>query len=504
MKSYKVLAFIVTLLIGLALLAWLFPRDGIQVGGVLLEFPSLSEVMGSSENQDNIEEQEAEEESDEVEELSPEELMAQRLAALHAAKDSEFVSYMEGSSTRFYMPDDDVAYLDPFFEALLNASRKPLRIMYFGDSQLECDRITDVLREHLQSEFGGSGAGLLPAVQTISTTTARVATWPELRRCVGFGAEGQRSGSRRYGPMSQVAYVTGSATFTVTGIGGKSFAHSASFRKVSVAMAGNGTLTIVRGEEEQEMHCAQDSTYTGMRIFTALLPSSTSKVTIKAIGQMEVFGIMADGSVGVSVDNIAMRGSSGTHFTSLESSTFTPFFRQQNVALILLQYGGNSVPYLKGGKSISNYKRQMKVQIEYLKRISPHSRIIYVGPADMATSSEEGHMHTYSQLPQIVDSLRAAALESGVAFWDMYRVMGGRGSMVKWVNARPQLAGEDYIHFTPKGARHISNILCETIDYYYKYYRFRHGLDKEKLPEDTIENDTKDMPVDSLTAVRHP
>jgi hypothetical protein len=62
----------------------------------------------------------------------------------------------------------------------------------------------------------------------------------------------------------------------------------------------------------------------------------------------------------------------------------------------------------------------------------------------------------------------------------MYSAMGGRNSIVNWVKARPQLAGSDHIHFTPKGAKEISNILFDTFQLYYKFYRFRNGLDKEQ------------------------
>lgn len=491
MKPYKTLIFIFSLLAGLALLSFIFPRDGIRLGSILFEFPSLSAVLGEpAEVEDTLD---ADIDSAAIE-LSPEELMAQRLEALHAAKDSEFVAYMETSPTRFYLPDSDAAYLDPVFDAMLQARQRPMRIMYYGDSQLECDRITDVLREHLQNEFGGNGAGLLPAVQTIGTTTARVSTWPELTRYVGFGAAGNRSSHRRYGPLSQMALVQGHATFQLSAIGGSSFPHCGTFRKVSIAVAGEGRLTLQVGETEYELNAPEDSVFEDrLHLFSKTLPSAVSKATLVARGHMEVYGIMLDGGAGISLDNIAMRGSSGTHFTATDQNSMAPFFQQQNIPLIILQYGGNSVPYLRSGKGISNYKRQIMAQIACLKRLSPRSRIIFIGPADMATTSGEGEnitMHTYPQLPQVVDSLRSAALESGAAFWDMFRVMGGRGSMVKWVNARPQLAGEDYIHFTPRGARHISNLLWETLDFYYKYYRFRKGLDPEVLPEDTLTHET--------------
>ena len=57
------------------------------------------------------------------------------------------------------------------------------------------------------------------------------------------------------------------------------------------------------------------------------------------------------------------------------------------------------------------------------------------------------------------DALQKAAKDNGCAFWDIYEVMGGKNSMDSWVNAEPALAGTDYVHFTPKGARKIAELL---------------------------------------------
>lgn len=81
--------------------------------------------------------------------------------------------------------------------------------------------------------------------------------------------------------------------------------------------------------------------------------------------------------------------------------------------------------------------------------------------------------------------MKAMADSCGIAYWDLYAAMGGRGSMMKWVDA--YLAGPDYVHFTPKGARHVGNILYETLEFYHKFYRFRTGKDKLKLSADSTE-----------------
>jgi hypothetical protein len=59
--------------------------------------------------------------------------------------------------------------------------------------------------------------------------------------------------------------------------------------------------------------------------------------------------------------------------------------------------------------------------------------------------------------------------------------MGGRGSIIRWVEANPQLAGEDYIHFTPLGAKKIAQLLYDTLHLYYRFYLFRTGQEEVEL-----------------------
>lgn len=507
MKPYKIALFVICVMAGLALMALLYPREGVTFFNVQAEFPSMEEVLGA-ETEESITETETEEEKDTLPEMTPEQLMDMRMAELEAARDSEFMVFCRKSPTRLHMPDDDITYLDPVFEALEHASERPVRIMHYGDSQLEGDRMTGVLREKIQETFGGNGSGLLPPVQRLGMATATVDTWPELRHYMYFGSPEFHAEHKRYGPLAQVAEVDSTARFTVTAHGGSTYPHCRSFRKVSVAMMGDGGFTVQAGGDSLEMTCSRDSSFDGLRIFSTTLSRSVSKAVITAYGRMEVYGIMIDGASGVSMDNIAMRGVSGTLFTSIDRRTLAPFFQQQNVRLLLLQYGGNSVPYLKPGKSITGYMQQLKSQIELFKRMIPDAHIIFIGPSDMATSVED-EMMTYPYLPMVVDSLRSVAQESGVAFWDMFRAMGGRGSMVRWVEADPQLAGEDYIHFTPRGARRVSEMLWGALDLYYKYYRFRHHLDEEEeqttdstQATQTLQTEAKSLPQTQATPLQ--
>ena len=456
MNVWKTVLFIFCVLCGLALICVVLPKGGIKIGNSTLEWPSLKESLtpGTTESTADVDE-----------------ALQARINALRDAKQKEFDEFCSENPARIYLPDNDTTYLDAFFEALDNAGKKPVRILHYGDSQLECDRMTADLREHFQSKFGGGGVGMVPAVQPIATYTLGQSVSPALRHYCAYGSPEFRAGHWRYGPMASMSRVDGSASFSFTARGDDKFPHCQEFQKVSVAIKGSGALS-VRAADSTYQLASKIEADSALRIFTATLKRPTNRATLTVSGNMDIYGIMLDGKSGVAMDNIPMRGCSGIMFTSIDRKSFAPFFKQQNIGLIILQYGGNSVPYLKGPQSISTYTDQVRKQIALFRTVAPKARILFIGPSDMATSIG-GRMQTYPHLSEVIDSLRTAVNGEGAAYWDMQGAMGGNGSMVQWVKARPALAGTDYIHFTPRGAEQISQILYDTFLLYYKFYCFR-------------------------------
>jgi lysophospholipase L1-like esterase len=189
------------------------------------------------------------------------------------------------------------------------------------------------------------------------------------------------------------------------------------------------------------------------------LPDSTDAVTLKFIGgdSPDIYGIELASDSGVIVDNIALRGSSGTIFTKNDFVHSTKMYRDLNPGLFILQFGGNVMPYIKDQKAIDNYGKWFKSQILRLKQSCPDAAFIVIGPSDMSTKEKDKFV-TYEYLPAVVEALKNVALETDCAYWDMYLAMGGHNSMPGWVNADPELARPDYTHFSAKGARLIANM----------------------------------------------
>ena len=447
MKRYQIVLFLFSAIAVLAALCAFFPADG-MLG---LRFPRLAEILSASEPERGP---------------SPEELIEQRRQAVLAAERDQYQVFFREDPARFTLPGDDVRFFDPLFEAFERADREPVRVIHYGDSQIEEDRITGTIRERLQERFGGSGPGMMPARRH---ATPRVGgnSSAELRRYFIYGDASYRAGIRQYGPYADFTRLD-----TVAAL---SFYPVRSRDKGQSVFDG---VTLVAGNLKSPLHvsCRGDKRTVEPGEPLALvhfdLPDSSSRASLTVSGHADLYGVLLDSRAGVRVDNVAMRGSSGSFFTSMDSAQLRSFYDQENVRLILLQYGGNSVPYLKTDKAIANFLESMRRQIRHLGALAPEAKIVFVGPSDMSTVVG-GKRRTYPMLPAFVDSLKASATQCGAAYWDIFAVMGGEGSMNEWVAARPALAGPDYVHFTLAGSGKVGTMFCDALFLYYDYYRWR-------------------------------
>ena len=433
----------------LAILCAVFPEDG-WLG---LRFPQLSSVLSAAEPDTGP---------------SPEELLEQRRQAILAAEKDQYQVFFQEDPSRFYLPDGDIRFFDPLFAAMDRAKTTPMRIVHYGDSQIEEDRITGTIRESLQQRFGGSGPGMMPARRR-GTPRVGGSSSASLSRFYNFGDAGHRAGIRKYGPFADFTRLDtiSVATFSFYPVKAKDKDPSTFDEMTLVAGNLRSKLTVTYQGEKRVIEPGESISFVRFE-----LPDSSTRASLTVSGFADLYGILLDGKTGVRMDNVPMRGCSGTIFTTMDEEQLRTYYREENVRLILLQYGGNSMPYLKTDKGIATYVESIRKQIRFLQGLAPNAKIIFMGPSDMATVVN-GRRQTYPKLPEVVDSLKLAATESGAAYWDIYGVMGGENSMIKWVQARPALAGSDYVHFTLAGAQKVGELFSESLMLYYEYYRWR-------------------------------
>ena len=469
MKAWRITIFLFSVLLMLGVLCAFFPKEGVELGPVELRFASLEDFL-PAEPADTLEEPQE----------SPEELLARRVMELRQAEESEFLDYFEHSDARIQFPGDDLSLFDPFFRALDSASVHPLRILHYGDSQIEEDRISNNIRKSFQARFGGNGIGLMPLVQSYPTLTSSQRRSSTPRRALIYGTKDFTVQNGSWGINGQVARLDGPVS--VTYYPARKLDSCSTQRRYSRVTILTDTLKAPMTIKVGGIMAEPDTLHRPLRRYVAELPALSEGLSIDISGRGDVFGIMFDAPTGVSVDNAAMRGCSGTIFTKMDPGQLRDYVESFNVKLIILQFGGNATPYLNSRKARENYAAKLETQMRLLRSLAPEACYLFIGPSDMATNVN-GSMQTYPHLPDVIDILRETAHKCGVAYWDLYSVMGGRNSMVKWVRSTPPLAGADYIHFTHRGADRTGDFLSESLMLYYDYYRWRNKPLDQQIKE---------------------
>ncbi len=373
--------------------------------------------------------------------------------------------------SRIHFPNGDYTFFDSLFSALDKASSsRTVRVMHYGDSQIEMDRISSTFRQSLQVRYGGMGAGILPPVQTIPTFTVSQSS-SGLTRYVCYGDSTQpRAPHRRYGLLATCAQANGVSTFTARASSGKRVQPLArKYQKVTL-LVGNtqaGFSATCKGVKRSLPNAVK-----GVSLLQWEFADSLTSLSLTMNGTADVYGIALEGKNGVSVTNVPMRGCSGTIFKRIDSAVLGQCYRKLGVDLIIMQYGGNMMPSISSDKAISNYMAAIAKQLDYIHILHPKARILFIGPSDMS-KRVNGRLQTYPLLPKMNEALKSTVLAHNAAYWDMFSVMGGENSMIQWVSHQPAWAGPDYIHFTEMGAEQIAKVLSKAFQIHADFFELR-------------------------------
>ncbi len=73
-----------------------------------------------------------------------------------------------------------------------------------------------------------------------------------------------------------------------------------------------------------------------------------------------IYGISFESYKGLQMDNIAMRGGSGLVFTKMNREQQMKMMDYLSPGLIILQYGGNVVPYMNASRYQRSFKRELR------------------------------------------------------------------------------------------------------------------------------------------------
>ena len=205
---------------------------------------------------------------------------------------------------------------------------------------------------------------MVPPIQTIPSYTVRQSYAGNLSRYVVYGDTSQpRAAHRRYGILANLAQLNGEASITVgSNVGKRVFENTTQFNRI-VMLIGNNINNFKAVCKNQTRSVSGSNA--GVTWLTWDFDTPISQATLYLQGTAEIYAISMENKSGIVVDNVPMRGCSGTIFTRMDSATLAQCNANMNVKLIIMQYGGNMMPMINSQKSIDNYMQKIAKQIKY-------------------------------------------------------------------------------------------------------------------------------------------
>ncbi len=380
-------------------------------------------------------------------------------------------------------PAGDNTILYSFYKKLNKASKKRVRVLHYGDSQIEGDRITGYLRNRFQKQFGGSGPGLMPALpgHAESASIIHKASNNWIKHSVYFKKDTILP-HRKFGVLGSYARYTSYKADTIFidstnkkawiefNRSGLSYASVRKFTECRVFYGHANSQFTVRGFVNdsltwfEEVDTNQNTKYFKWKFN---YPPKYFRIEFESAKSPDIYAISLDAPNGVAVDNLPFRGSSGTEFTRLDYAHMKQMNKNMNVGLIILEFGVNIVPHIV--KNYNYYERALTRQLKYLKAIYPNTPILVISVSDMAMRKGNYYV-SYPNIGKIKKAQKNAASNTNCVYWDLQQAMGGDNSMPSWVFAQPTLASKDFVHFNRRGGHIIAQMLYNAIiNDYHKY-----------------------------------
>lgn len=324
--------------------------------------------------------------------------------------------------------------------ALSQSSSRVVRIAVAGDSFIEGDIFTQNLRSLLQDLYGGQGVGYM----NLHTD------FPGFRQSVRQGGSGwqmkdiRNMGRRDSLRLINAEYATVSGTATATYAGTSQTAHTAGWSSSKLLFMAKDSATItLRNDLGTQSFAVSPSD----AIQCIELQGNTANFAIECSSDAVTgIGAYLDGSSGVAVDCMSVRGNSGLGHRSINSALCRSAARWIDYDLIILEYGTNAISpgqgeYVAYGNAFAQVIR--KVQTAY-----PNADILLMGVGDRG-AKEGAEVRSMSECRAMIKAQRKAARETGIHFYDLRAAQGGDGAIVEWRNRN--LVNADYIHLNHRG-----------------------------------------------------
>jgi len=356
--------------------------------------------------------------------------------------------------------------LDSFYQKLYDLKKNGngvVTIVHIGDSHIQADFLSGVVRNNLQQFFGNAGRGLVfpyqlaqsnapPDISSSSNTIwqfNRIAH-PEIPITPGVSGFCIRTNAMGASiDLSLKPNGSGDQSFNKL----KFFLDSNSSSSWILQANNSGSPFVIKKETSDSSSFSEvvlDKNANGFILSS--LPSGNTK---------EFYGVsLENSSAGILYHTIGVNGSRYDQYNI--ASLFWQQLSALNADLFIVSLGTNDAQRTDFNNDA--FQQQVSLFLQKLKQVSPKAAVLITTAAD----SYYKIRYPNPVLRSINMSLFNYCNEQHIPIWDLYRITNGYGSAYLWV--RSGLMNADRIHYTAEGYRLQGNLLFNALAKGYNNY----------------------------------
>lgn len=334
---------------------------------------------------------------------------------------------------------------------LLRGSRaRPVRIAFYGDSNLTLDLLSGPVRRTLQTRYGDAGHGFVLVGQPwrwydhLDVKRSDRGPWstraPTRTRLAdaGYGAGGAVAVARGAGATAAFATSDGRSP-----VGDK-----ASRFGVFHAVGPRAGSFSVQADHDAPRTVDCNAPAPGVRYVTVDVADGAHRFEVSTTGRGEVrlYGVTLERDVpGFIVDGLGIGGVNWNDLSLVSRSTSEPMLRARPYDLVIFLLGSNTFQASENPAAIRRL-------VELHRAVAPDVGIVIMTPPDHVARA--GDARSDPQFLRIAEAVRRTASELPVALYDFHAAMGGDGAMTRFITAH--LGATDTYHLTRSGGEFMA------------------------------------------------
>lgn len=331
-------------------------------------------------------------------------------------------------------------------------------VAHFGDSHIQGDNFSGVIRNNFQEAFGSGGEGILFPYSVCKSfgpknlATKITGTWSFATLLKN--PEKYQIGATGYTLVTKDR--TAEISFIYSPTGGVQYGNNKIFETVTIWHSRNNfRLRLVNNGSADAIYPDSIRSSNGLyrTIITNYRIGSELKLQFESKGLESIFNFH-----GISFENQSQHGLQYSH-CGVVGATFTQLIAQQEFTiaqlkemkpdLLIFSYGSNES--YAADLDMNEYYQEIRNFIQRIKMEFPNAGIIFTNTPDTRSGNR-----IPPNTKAINEKLKLIATETNAAYWDLNTIMGGTNSIFYWL--KNGLAGKDQLHFTKAGYRLQANL----------------------------------------------